>query len=116
MSEARIIDCRPIRAERKGALIEYIAFCQAEGVAVPTLAIVQVGDRPDSTAFIKAKKKFADEIGAQTVYTHLPENVSQRELVEVILTLSNDRAIHGIILQLPLPLHLDRDKIGRAHV
>ncbi|MES2471154.1 MAG: bifunctional 5,10-methylenetetrahydrofolate dehydrogenase/5,10-methenyltetrahydrofolate cyclohydrolase [Patescibacteria group bacterium] len=108
---ATIIDCRPIRAERKEALVTYIASCAELGRAVPTLAIVQVGDRPDSTAFIKAKQKFADEIGAQAVFKHLPETASQRELVELVSAISADKSIHGVIVQLPLPLHLNKDEI-----
>ena len=116
MSKAHVIDCRPIRAERKGALSEYIVASAGENLPVPTLAIIQVGNRPDSTAFIFAKRKFANEIGAKIVYKHLPETVTQQEIEELVAATSAEREIHGVIVQLPLPLHLSKDEIiDRIH-
>ena len=75
---------------------------------VPTLAIIQVGDRPDSTAFIGAKKKFAKEIGIQEKHIQLPDSISEKELISIINQCNTDTSIHAIILQLPLPEHIDR--------
>ena len=79
--------------------------------STPTLAIIQVGDREDSTAFIKAKKSFAQKIGAKEIHIKLSENVSQEEVVDIIARFNNDKNIHGIIVQLPLPKHLNSDEI-----
>ncbi|MEN9523977.1 MAG: hypothetical protein RL536_46 [Candidatus Parcubacteria bacterium] len=81
---------------------------------VPTLAIIQVGDRPDSTAYIKAKMTFAKKIGVKTEYIHLPENISQTEVIEHIKKCNNNKLIQGIIVQVPLPEHIDRSAIIEA--
>lgn len=78
---------------------------------VPTLAIIQVGDRPDSTAFIRAKKAFAKKIGIGEKHIQTTETVSQSELIDIIKECNADKGIHGIIVQLPLPIHLDRDAV-----
>jgi len=78
---------------------------------VPTLAIIQVGGRPDSEAFIRAKKSFAARIGVKERHLQLSEKISQADLVRVIEEQNSDESIQGIIVQLPLPLHIDRDVI-----
>ncbi len=75
---------------------------------VPQLAIIQVGDRPDSVAYIKAKMTFAKKIGVGIKLVHLAENTTQAEVLEVIKKYNSDSAIQGIIIQLPLPAHIDR--------
>lgn len=77
----------------------------------PTLAIIQVGAREDSTAFIRAKKNFASKIGIQEKHIQLSETISQGELTTVIEQCNEDSTIHGIIIQLPLPASLDRDAV-----
>ena len=78
---------------------------------VPCLVIIQVGDRADSDAFIKAKKSFAKKIGAQEIHVKLDNKVSQEEVVAHIEKYNKDEAVQGIIVQLPLPAHLDPDFI-----
>lgn len=78
---------------------------------VPTLAIIQVGDRPDSTAFIRAKKVFAAVIGIKERHIQTTESVSQDELVGIIKECNADKDIRGIIVQLPLPIGIDRDAV-----
>jgi methylenetetrahydrofolate dehydrogenase (NADP+) / methenyltetrahydrofolate cyclohydrolase len=78
---------------------------------VPVLAIVQVGNRSDSTAFIKAKQSFAKKIGVNETHIHLPEEASEKEVIETVHKLNNDPAIHGIIVQLPLPSHINSDTV-----
>jgi methylenetetrahydrofolate dehydrogenase (NADP+)/methenyltetrahydrofolate cyclohydrolase len=81
---------------------------------LPTLAIIQVGDRADTTAFIAAKKAFAAKIGVKEKHIHLPERVSQSELIKTIEKCNADPQIRGIIVQLPLPLSIDRDAVIEA--
>lgn len=71
------------------------------------LAIIQIGDRADSTSFIKAKNKFAEEIGAKAELIKFPVTVTQSEILEVIKTSTAE----GIILQLPIPEHLDKKEL-----
>lgn len=78
---------------------------------VPTLAIIQVGNRADSTAFISAKKSFGDKVGVKTIHIHLDENISENDLLAEIGKLNTDDSINGIIVQLPIPEHLNRNNI-----
>lgn len=78
---------------------------------IPTLAIIQVGDRPDSTAFIGAKKSFAKKIGVSEKHIQLPESISEKELISKIRECNKDTSIHALIVQLPLPDHIRRDEV-----
>ncbi len=80
----------------------------------PCLVIIQVGDRPDSDAFIKSKKVFAQKIGAKEIHVKLPATISQDEVLETIEKYNYDDSVHGIIVQLPLPAHLNPDEIIEA--
>jgi methylenetetrahydrofolate dehydrogenase (NADP+)/methenyltetrahydrofolate cyclohydrolase len=80
----------------------------------PTLAILQVGDRPDSASYIQQKKKFAEKVGAIVVHMQYPEDVKEEKLVEQIGIFNADLGIHGIIVQLPLPPHLSAHTIIEA--
>jgi len=77
----------------------------------PCLVIIQVGERADSDTFIKAKKFFAQKIGAREIHVRLPEKVSQQEVLEEIEKYNMDATVQGIIVQLPLPAHLNPDAI-----
>lgn len=78
---------------------------------VARLAIVQVGDNPDSTVYIEQKKKFALKIGVTASHLKFPEGVSFETLSREIQNLNTDSTIQGIIVQFPLPKHLDKDKV-----
>lgn len=104
---ATLIDGRKTRETLMPALVERIKKLTWK----PTLAIVQVGDRPDSTAFIKAKKSFAAKIGVSEEHIQLSESVSEADLIAKIQELNARGDIHGIIVQLPLPPGIDRDHV-----
>ncbi|MDO8430733.1 MAG: bifunctional 5,10-methylenetetrahydrofolate dehydrogenase/5,10-methenyltetrahydrofolate cyclohydrolase [Candidatus Taylorbacteria bacterium] len=78
---------------------------------IPQLVIIQVGSRADSDAFIKAKKSFALKIGVKEVHVQLDQKVSEKEVIKVIKKYNKDKSIQGIIVQLPLPSHLNPDTI-----
>ncbi|OAA66604.1 c1 tetrahydrofolate ligase [Niveomyces insectorum RCEF 264] len=88
----------------------------------PCLKIIQVADRSDSTTYVRMKLKAAEEVIAQTIYDagivckllHLPESISEPELLEEIQRLNNDPSVHGILVQLPLPKHLSEYNITSA--
>jgi methylenetetrahydrofolate dehydrogenase (NADP+)/methenyltetrahydrofolate cyclohydrolase/formyltetrahydrofolate synthetase len=73
----------------------------------PSLCVVQVGDRPDSTLYIKMKRQFAESVGVGFEVRQFPESVCQAELVDVVSDINADPGIDGAIIQLPLPAHLD---------
>ena len=106
-----ILSGRVARDELKKSLAAKIKSLQEkQGSPSPlplTLAIIQVGDRADSTAYINGKKKFATEIGVEVKLIHLQENIGQEEIVAEIQKLNQDKKITGIIVQLPVPKNLD---------
>jgi methylenetetrahydrofolate dehydrogenase (NADP+)/methenyltetrahydrofolate cyclohydrolase len=102
-----ILSGRVARDELKKPLAAKIKSLQEKLGAALTLAIIQVGDRADSTAYINAKKKFAAEIGVSVKLVHLAESVRQEKITAEIKKLNQDKEITGIIVQLPLPKSLD---------
>ena len=78
---------------------------------LPGLAVVLVGDDPASKAYVGSKEKKCHELGMHSVKIELPAETKQEELHRVILELNEDEAIHGILVQLPLPRHLDEDAV-----
>lgn len=107
---AQILDGKTLNKKIAQRLREAIA----EAPKAPRLAIVQVADRDDSASYIRMKKKFADDIGAEILHVKLPENVTMFELVEKISDLNDDTSVNGIILQLPLPKHLNANDAVNA--
>ncbi len=83
------------------------------GVA-PSLAVIFVGDDPASQVYVKSKKKKAETLGMTSQIIALPQNTTQTDLRAHIQKLNEDKNIHGILVQLPLPAHLDKDKILAA--
>ncbi len=80
----------------------------------PCLAILQVGEREDSTAYIKQKQKFGEQIGVKVVLKQWPDTTKENleeEIINEIERLNNDKSVNGIIVQLPLPEYLDTEKI-----
>ena len=108
---AKILDGRIARTELAKKLDQKVATFKATRGFPPTLAIIQVGDRPDTASYIKAKKSFAVEAGIEVRHVHLKENVSQDESIAEIDKLNNDKKVSGIIVQLPLPSEIDKKTI-----
>ena len=79
--------------------------------SVPKLAIIQVGSIDASTSYIKGKIKFGEEIGIQVVLYNIAETAKEEEVIELVLKLNGEIKVEGIIVQLPLPIHMDKDKI-----
>lgn len=77
----------------------------------PTLKIIQVGTRPDSTTYVNMKLKASKESGVSCIIEKLPEDISELELLKKIDEINQDDSIHGLLIQLPLPKHLNEPKI-----
>ena len=77
----------------------------------PVLAIIQIGNLSESNAYINQKKLFAERIGARVMHFSLPSNVQENKILRMIKKLNADKNINGIILQLPIPHRLDRNRI-----
>jgi methylenetetrahydrofolate dehydrogenase (NADP+) / methenyltetrahydrofolate cyclohydrolase len=111
---ARIIDGKA-RAERATEEIKTrIAARVATGKPAPGLAVVLVGENPASQVYVRNKRRTTEAIGMKSYSYDLPETVSQRELLELIGHLNGDPFVHGILVQLPLPKHIDVDAVTES--
>ncbi len=110
---ALIIDGKKISAEIKDELKEQVAGLKSEGVEV-TLAVIQVGDDPASSVYVGNKQKACEYIGINSVSYKLDEATTQGELLLIIEQLNHNPEVNGILVQLPLPAHIDEDVIIKA--
>ena len=111
---ARRIDGKAIAAEVRAELKEKVARLKAEHGIVPGLTVVRVGEDPASKVYVGGKKKAAAEIGFNGVERHFPADVTQEVLLEEVRRLNADPSVHGMLLQLPVPRHLDPNALMDA--
>ena len=111
---AQLIDGKAFAARVRGQVAEHVARLKQDHGIVPGLAVVLVGEDPASQVYVRSKGKQTVEVG-MTFFEHkLDASVSEEELIAVIDQLNADPAVHGILVQLPLPKHLNEDLvIGR---
>lgn len=102
---------KELASSLKEALKEAIAKGVAEGKRQPTLASVMVGEDGGSLSYIKGQKKVSEELGIKYHMKILSSSITEEELIEEIKGLNSDEEVDGIIIQLPLPAHLNEDKI-----
>ena len=81
------------------------------GGKVPGLAVVIVGERKDSQTYVRMKRKACDEVGIHSFHSELPETISEEELIDVVKKYNENPDCHGILVQLPLPKHIDEEKV-----
>ena len=110
---AVIIDGKKISSEIKDELKELAAQYKSEGKEV-TLAVIQVGNDPASTVYVGNKKKACEYIGINSLAYELPEETTQEELLKLVDDLNERDDVNGILVQLPLPSHIDEDVIIKA--
>lgn len=110
---AKIIDGKKISAEIKEELKERVTCLKAEGTT-GALAVIQVGDDPASSVYVRNKKKACEYIGIQSKSYELPESATQEELLGLIADLNEDEEVNGILVQLPVPAHIDEKTIINA--
>lgn len=108
-----IIDGKKISQEIKDELKEKVAAMHAQGQEV-TLAVVLVGQDPASCVYVRNKKRACEYIGIRSLSYELAEDTSEEEVLALIDKLNGDKDVNGILVQLPLPKHMDEDKITRA--
>lgn len=109
----QIIDGKKISAEIKEELKEQVAQYTKEGVEI-TLAVIQVGSDPASTVYVGNKKKACEYIGIRSLAYELEEMVSEEKLLELISELNQRKDVNGILVQLPLPKHINEAKVIQA--
>ena len=111
---ARIIDGKEIASTIREELRQDIARLKAETGVVPGLAVVLVGEDPASTSYVTAKEKACADIGVFSADYRLPASTAAADLLDLVARLNHDSRIHGILVQLPLPRHLDESAVIMA--
>ena len=110
---AQLIDGKAISTQIKDELREEVAQLKEKGI-VPCLAVVQVGNDPASSVYVNNKKKACTYIGIDSLSYELEENVSEEELLKLVNDLNENPKVNGILVQLPLPKHIDEEKVIHA--
>lgn len=110
---AQIIDGKKISGELKEELKIKVRGLKENGVEI-SLAVIQVGSDPASSVYVNNKKKACAYIGINSLAYELEENVSETELLELIYELNDNPIVNGILVQLPLPRHINEDRIIKA--
>lgn len=107
------IDGKAISTQIKDELKEEVAALKEQGIC-PCLAVIQVGNDPASSVYVNNKKKACAYIGIESLSYEVEETISQEELLGLIDRLNNDEKVNGILVQLPLPKHIDEEKVIQA--
>jgi methylenetetrahydrofolate dehydrogenase (NADP+)/methenyltetrahydrofolate cyclohydrolase len=111
---ATVIDGKAIAAETRAQVAVEVARLVRDHGVVPGLAVVLVGTNPASEVYVGSKKKMTVEAGMKSFDHHLPEQVSEAELLGLIARLNADPGVNGILVQLPLPPQIDAQKVLNA--
>lgn len=106
--KAQIIDGKKVAAQIREEVREEVS---RPGKSMPGLAVILVGEDPASQVYVRSKGKACQEAGIHSITVELPASISQKELLEQIERLNKDKTFHGILVQLPLPRHIDSQKI-----
>ncbi|MCI5665649.1 MAG: bifunctional methylenetetrahydrofolate dehydrogenase/methenyltetrahydrofolate cyclohydrolase FolD [Treponema sp.] len=110
---AIIIDGKQIAADVRQDVANKVSELKKKGIA-PCLAVILVGENPASVSYVTGKQKALAEVGMVDRSVHLPENTSEDDLLKLIDELNKDNSVHGILVQLPLPKHINEDKVIMA--
>ena len=110
---AQLIDGKLISAQIKDELKEEVVSLKEKGI-IPCLAVIQVGNDPASSVYVNNKKKACAYIGIESLSYELEENITQEELLSIIDELNHNEMVNGILVQLPLPKHIDEEAVIQA--
>lgn len=113
---AQVISGSAVAKQIKQKIAEQISLYVTQGRRAPGLAVILVGNDPASQVYVGSKRKSCEEIGIFSKSYDLPENTTEQELLALIATLNADETIDGILVQLPLPAHIDSTKVIEAIV
>ena len=106
----KIIDGKQISLDIKNELKEKVAKYKEQGIEI-TLAVVKVGNDPASAVYVRNKEKACEYVGINSKTLALPEETTEEELLNVVKELNEDKNVNGILVQLPLPKHIDESKV-----
>ncbi|GDX36361.1 bifunctional protein FolD [Alphaproteobacteria bacterium] len=111
---AQIIDGKQIANDMKKNIAEQVSNIKKNFNITPTLAVILVGNDPASEVYVSNKEKSAHSVGMNSIQFKLASDIGESELIAKIQELNNDKKVHGILVQLPLPAHIDTRKIIHA--
>lgn len=111
--ECKVIDGKAVAADIRAQVAKRVEALKAKGV-MPALSVILVGDNPASVSYVTGKQKALAEAGMVDKSIHLPESTSELELLDLIAKLNADPSVHGILVQLPLPKHINEEKVTLA--
>ena len=104
---ANIIDGKKIAEKIISEIKDKVITNQTEGIAPPGLAVIQVGEDPASSVYVRNKRKACEEVGMKSFNFDLDQSTTQKELIELVESLNNNTEVNGILIQLPLPSHIN---------
>lgn len=107
---AKIIDGKQVAADMQAELKKEVAKLKKQGI-VPGLGVILVGEDPASKSYVTAKERACEELGIYSDDNHLPADTTQQDLIALINRMNTDPKINGILVQLPLPKHLDESEV-----
>lgn len=107
----KILDGKKISNEKKQKLTNEIIARNKDGIPPPCLAVILIGDNPASKVYVKNKKESCTEVGIKSLSYDLNKDTSTKELIKLINELNNNKKVNGILVQLPLPKHIDANLI-----
>ncbi|MBP3437428.1 MAG: bifunctional methylenetetrahydrofolate dehydrogenase/methenyltetrahydrofolate cyclohydrolase FolD [Clostridia bacterium] len=106
-----LIDGKATSQAKREALTQEVAAFREETGCQPALAVVMVGDNPASAVYVRNKHTACESVGMYTETLHLPEQTTEQELLALVEQLNQDARFHGILVQLPLPKHINETKV-----
>jgi methylenetetrahydrofolate dehydrogenase (NADP+)/methenyltetrahydrofolate cyclohydrolase len=107
----QLIDGKSLANKIQGDITKGVETLKQEKNIVPGLAVILIGDDPASHAYVKMKAKACEKVGFYSISHNMPDTISQDEIISTIEMMNNNPRIDGILVQLPLPKHIDTDKI-----
>lgn len=106
-----LIDGKKCASEIRGELKDKVNWLKTMALPVPGLVVIIVGENPASQVYVSSKGKACNEIGMNSKIEKLPENVDEKVLLDLLQQYNNDENFHGILVQLPLPKHINEEKV-----
>ncbi|KAL9430140.1 hypothetical protein AB3S75_025511 [Citrus x aurantiifolia] len=113
-ASAKVIDGKAVAKQIRDEITGEVSRMKDAIGVVPGLAVILVGDRKDSATYVRNKKKACQSVGINSFEVHLPEDTSEQEVLKHISVFNDDPSVHGILVQLPLPCHIDEQSILNA--
>ena len=104
---ANIIDGKKIAEKIISEIKNKVITNQSEGITPPGLAVIQVGEDPASSVYVRNKRKACEEVGMKSFNYDLGQSTTQKELIELVESLNSNAEVNGILIQLPLPTHIN---------